>query len=324
VSPGGSAPTLFSIETVATSEQAPRVLSLVGRLNLNGLVKQLSLDFRLDEDTCCEVADELVDAFQEGCPHLNATAVSTEIERAVMCSDYAAVKSPRLQMLRGEDSASEELSIAELELYQEMDALVILQERQLGDLARLHAVQSTKLLSRIGAPAATLRELVQQAVAENHPNTIDTSPQRSGSEGKSRSLPGSQEFEGPTIALFKEGRLAESSGSTRRASAPSSPVSLPVLIEGLALPKQDMFPAPEGQVSEPSDTSDIPMLSSLAGLLNGPPPPSEVIALPDSDTFPAPEGQVSGVSDTSDIPMLSSLAGLLDGPPPPVRRQITM
>jgi len=185
------------------------------------------------------------------------------------------VKSPRLQMLRGEDSASEELSIAELELYQEMDALVILQERQLGDLARLHAVQSTKLLSRIGAPAATLRELVQQAVAENHPNTIDTSPQRSGSEGKSRSLPGSQEFEGPTIALFKEGRLAESSGSTRRASAPSSPVSLPVLIEGLALPKQDMFPAPEGQVSEPSDTSDIPMLSSLAGLLNGPPPPSE-------------------------------------------------
>lgn len=49
-SPGEGEASLFRIQTVTAGSEDSRVLSLVGQLQLDGLGKQLSLDFKLDED----------------------------------------------------------------------------------------------------------------------------------------------------------------------------------------------------------------------------------------------------------------------------------
>jgi len=142
---------IFGIESI-TMGKAPRVLNLVGRLHLNGLVKQLSLDFRLDQDTCQDVADELVEAFKEGCPRLDAREVSQEIERAVLNCDYTAVQSPRMlgnHHLQTEKDLYRELDEMVIQQERQIQELVIQQERQIQDLARRHSAQSAALLAQL-------------------------------------------------------------------------------------------------------------------------------------------------------------------------------
>ena len=130
---------------------------------MDGANKQLSLDFRLDEDTCRDVAHELVEAplpypsvphhphlaplceaFREGCPLLDAKQVAKEIERGVVESDYDAVNSPR-----GIPSGPSEDVSPDVAFYRELDALVLQQEAELRALQERHAQQSAELLQQL-------------------------------------------------------------------------------------------------------------------------------------------------------------------------------
>lgn len=141
--------TAFEVVKVAAA-QSFRVLRLVARLTLGGMCKEIQLEFRLNDDTCKDIAEELVEEFAEEFPELRRCAVSDIIEKAILAADVQARGCCKERWESGQCFCSRssidhdderchaaEAVVDEVAVYKKLDGLVIRQEEELRRIAEI-------------------------------------------------------------------------------------------------------------------------------------------------------------------------------------------
>ena len=117
--------------------------------------KEIELEFRLNEDTCSDVAEELVEAFDSDFPELDSSSICNTIERAILAADaecicpqgkgrvYGGGQGQAMSWEEEEDTctvtaavktAAVPLSEEHIRLWKRLDQLVIQQEQELRQL----------------------------------------------------------------------------------------------------------------------------------------------------------------------------------------------